>query len=176
VAWVACWSVSDLQMWHKWTIRPPAKRTNQKLTAAYPVSAQLCCAVLLLFCIFFAFAISTVDRESVLSRVLIVSLIGLPALALSFETFGKRIDLEDDWVDRSYFGITSSRRSRSMITRVTHDTGWTMFRIYFSDGSTLWLSSMMRGSADIAQKLDQRTLKPNPNARDSGDEAPPSVV
>jgi hypothetical protein len=134
--------------------RLPAKIKERKMTAAYPVFAQLLCVTLIVFCILFAFAMSAVGRESVMSRVLIFSLIGLPALILSFEIFGKKIDLEDNFVSRTYFGI-GSKRSNSMITRVAHDTAWKMFRIYFSDGSTLWISTMMRGSADLAQKLDE---------------------
>jgi hypothetical protein len=135
--------------------RLPAKIKDRKMTAAYPVFAQLLCGILIVFCAFFAFAMSAVDQESVMSRVLIFSLIGLPVFILSFEIFGKKINLEGDFVSRSYFGI-GPKRSNSMITRVTHDTAWKMFRIYFSDGTTLWISTMMRGSADLAQKLDEK--------------------
>jgi uncharacterized membrane protein YhaH (DUF805 family) len=135
----------------------PAQTQGQSLVVRYGVFAKVICALLMIIAVFFALALASVDRASALTRIGMFATLGIPTVFLTIETFGKKVTIEGDHVISSYFGIISRVRSRSSIARVTKDTIWKMFRVYFEDGSTLWMSTMMRGSAQVAEKLNEKT-------------------
>jgi hypothetical protein len=137
----------------------PARIRGQRMIVAYPLFAKLLCIVLVLFVAFFALALAGVPRASVYARLGIFSMLGVPVIVLLLETFGKKVEVDGDFVSRSYFGVISNTRRCSSVTCVKSDTVWKMFRVYFEDGSTLWISTAMRGSAQLAEKLTK--IEPN---------------
>ena len=137
--------------------RLPARASGKSLIAAYGVFAKLICCVLLLVVVFFALALASVERASVLSRICIFSMLGIPTVFLVIETFGKKVEIEGDRIIRSYFGVIVKARTRSSVVRVTYDKALSMFRVYFEDRSTLWISTVMRGSSQLAEKLNEKT-------------------
>jgi hypothetical protein len=135
----------------------PARIKGQTIVVAYGVFTKVVCSLVLMVVVFFALALAGVDRASALTRFGIFSTLGIPAIFLTIETFGKKVTIEGDRVIRSYFGFISKTWSSSSVVRVTNDTTWSMFRIYFDDGSSLWMPTMMRGSFQVGEKLNKKT-------------------
>jgi hypothetical protein len=90
-------------------VRFPVKMNGQKFTVAYPLSLKLLCVCLLIFIVFFAFALAAVHRESIISRIGIFSMLGVPLAALSIEILGRKVEIDRDIMIRSYFGLFFER-------------------------------------------------------------------
>ena len=154
--------------------RLPAQTKGQSLVVNYGIFAKIICALLLIVAVFFALALASVDRASALTRVGIFATLGIPTVFLAIETFGKKVTIEGDRIVRSYFGLISRIRSRANVARVRNDTIWRVFRVYFEDGSTLWMTTMMRGSAQVAEKLNE--ILPNKPVQTTAMTSPPSAT
>lgn len=136
--------------------RLPARTDGQGMSVEYGVCAKMACALLLLLAVLFGLALAAVERASAAERLGIFALLGVPAMVVVAETSGKKVRLEGDRIVRSYFGLFSRSRALSSVVRVTHEPAWGMFRVRFSDGSTLWIPTLMRGSAQAAEQLHDR--------------------
>ena len=135
-------------------VRFPVKMEGQKIMAAYPVCFKLFCICMLIFVVFFAFALAAVHRESIESRIGIFSTLGIPVTILAIEILGKKIEVDGDIVVRSYFGAFVNKRKIAQVVRVEYDKAWLTFKVYFDDRSTLWIPTIMRGTVQLAQKLN----------------------
>ena len=109
---------------------------------------------MLIFVVFFAFAVAAVHREPIMTRVGIFSTLGVPVTILAIEILGKKIEADADIVVRSYFGAFVKKRKTAQVVRVEYDKTWCMFKVYFDDRSTLWIPAILRGAVQLAQKLN----------------------
>ena len=131
----------------------PVASAGQVLIARYPLCLRLFCVVLIVFCLFFAFALASVQRELALARLGIWSLLGVPSSALAAEVFSRRVTLGPGSVSCSSFYQHRFSRQQGSVSKVIYDDSSKMFRVYFADGATLRLSAMMRGSQQVAHAL-----------------------
>jgi hypothetical protein len=140
-------------------MRLPTKMNGEKITAAYPLCLKLFCVCFLIFSVFFGLALAAVHRESIISRIGIFSTLGVPAAALSLEILGKKIEIETDAIVYSYFGIFLNKQMKTQVLCVGYDKTWQTFKVHFQNGSTLWISAIMRGAVQLVQKLNEQQAR-----------------
>ncbi len=131
----------------------PVVPAAQVIVARYPLCLRLLCGVFLVISLFFALALASVQRESILSRLGIWSLLGVPSLALSAEVLGRRITLGGGSVSRLSFYQHRFSRQQASVSGVTYDKTLGAFKVRFTDGATLRLPIVMRGSQQVAHSL-----------------------
>jgi hypothetical protein len=133
--------------------RVPVTPIRQVIVARYPWCLQLLCVVMLVFCLFFALALASVQRDSLLLRLGIWSALGVPSLLLSAEVFGRRVTLSSGSVSRWSFYQRPFSHQRGNVAGIAYDNTRKAFRVLFADGATLHLPIFMRGSQQVVYAL-----------------------